>query len=99
MTKKHEPTFEVIVSQLQFTFAKTIAENPHWYVARRPEHAAAFDALLEMYQRNAKPEKWRGRTYRVWRPGDGFKYCALFPPRLIQRKRIDTDESAGLSRP
>jgi hypothetical protein len=71
---REEPQFEGLIRQLEFVFAKTMPENPHWYATRRPANAQAFDAVMQMYKRHAKPEKWRGKTYRVWRPGDGYQY-------------------------
>jgi hypothetical protein len=44
---------------------------------RRPENEAEFVALFHTVRQNGVDEAWRGRTYRYWHAGDGFKYWAM----------------------
>jgi len=60
---------------LKFVFAKT--HIPHWYVKRTPENEKDYVALFNAIRKFGRVEKWRGRPYRYWYPGDGYKYWAM----------------------
>jgi hypothetical protein len=68
---------EVNLNNLKFVFAKTLKEIPHWYVKRTPENEKDYVALFNAIQKFGRVEKWRGRPYRCWHPGDGYKYWAM----------------------
>jgi hypothetical protein len=62
---------------LRFVFAKTLPEIPHYYVKRTPQNEKDYVALFNAIRKFGRVEKWRGRPYRYWHPGDGWKYWAM----------------------
>ena len=62
---------------LNFVFAKTMPEIPHYYVKRTPENEKDYVALFNAIRKFGRVQKWRGRPYRYWHPGDGYKYWAM----------------------
>jgi hypothetical protein len=73
----NDQSAEVNFNNLKFLFAKTLPEIPHWYVKRTPENEQDYMALFDAIQKFGRVEKWRGRPYRYWHPGDGYKYWAM----------------------
>ena len=86
---------ELDLSRLEFKFAKTMPETPHWYVVRSPANEADYVALFHACQRDGVDEKFGGRRYRYWYPGDGFKYWTmttdLARSQVINRAKVDDD--------
>jgi hypothetical protein len=78
---------------LAFRFARTMTEAPHEYVVRGPENEAAFVLLFNTVRADGVDETWRGRTYRYWTPGDGWKYWTMTDDlalsRIINRARVN----------
>lgn len=68
---------EVNFDNLKFVFAKTLPQNPHWYVKRTPQNEKDFVALFGAIQKFGRVEKWRGIPYRYWYRGDGYRYWAM----------------------
>jgi hypothetical protein len=62
---------------LTFKLAKTMPEIPHEYVVRSPANEADYVALFERIAKEGVIEKFKGRAYRYWRPGDGWRYWAM----------------------
>ena len=65
------------IAALAFRVAKTMPEIPHEYTVRSPENEAAYVALFNLILENGVYEKWRGRKYQYWYPGDGWKYWRM----------------------
>ena len=65
------------LSRLEFRFAKTMPETPHWYVVRSTANEADYVALFHVIQEKGVPEKFGARRYRYWYPGDGWKYWTM----------------------
>ena len=61
---------------LHWRFAKTMPQNPHEYVQRAPDNEAVYAALFHTVQEKGALERFGGRRYRYWYPGDGYKYWA-----------------------
>ena len=80
---------------LEFRVAKTMPENPHWYVVRSPENEADYVALWQANHERGQYEKWQGRRYKCWRPGDGFKYWymgGIKASHVINKAQVEGDE-------
>jgi hypothetical protein len=79
--------------KLVFVFAKTMPANPHEYVVRTADNEAAYVRLFELIAAQGVVERWGGRRYRYWYPGDGFKYWAMTTvigqSRIINRARVE----------
>lgn len=82
-------------TNLTFVFAKTMADTPHWYVKRNQGNEADYVELFHTIAREGRLEKWRGRSYRYWHRGDGFKYWAMTTDVrqsiIINRAKVDDD--------
>jgi hypothetical protein len=78
---------------LEFRFAKTMPESPHWYVKRDHRNEADYVELFDTIAREGRREKFRGATYRYWYRGDGYKYWAMTTDirqsRIINRAKVD----------
>jgi hypothetical protein len=72
---------------LRFKFAKTMAHIPHWYVVRSPENNAEYETLFMRIAQEGVLEEFRGRRYRYWYAGDGFKYWSM--GQVINRAEVD----------
>lgn len=81
-----------------FVFAKTLAATPHWYVKRTAENETDYVALWHAIHDHGRYEVWRGRRYKYWHAGDGFKYWymgALFDragapwSKIINRCKVE----------
>ena len=77
---------------LQFQFAKTMADIPHWYVVRSRDNEQEY---IELFQRIAEQGVWeefQGKPYRYYY-SDGFKYWRmtddLSESRIINRAAVD----------
>jgi hypothetical protein len=83
------------LSRLEFRFARTMPDMPHWYVVRTPANEADYVALFRAVQHHGVNEKFGKRRYRYWRPGDGFKYWTMTTDvkqsRVINRAKIDNE--------
>jgi hypothetical protein len=88
------------LSRLTFKFAKTMPENPHEYVVRKPENEADYVTLFQTCRREGQDEKFQGRTYRYWYPGDGWKYWTMTSDirqsQIINRAKVDDPELSEL---
>jgi hypothetical protein len=62
---------------LRFRFAKTMPEIPHEYVVRSSVNENDYIELFDIIRREGRIEEWRGRLYRYWYRGDGYKYWAM----------------------
>ena len=85
--------------RLEFRFARTMAENPHWYVVRGPANEADYVALFSVIQEKGVQERFGKRRYRYWYPGDGFKYWTMTTDvshsHVINRAKIDEIAPGG----
>jgi hypothetical protein len=70
-----------------------MAETPHWYVVRSAENEADYVMLFRAIAREGVNEKFGGRVYRYWYPGDGFKYWAMTTDvkqsHIINRAKVE----------
>jgi hypothetical protein len=46
-------------------------------VVRSPANEADYVRLFETIAKEGEVEKFKGRAYRYWHPGDGFKYWTM----------------------
>jgi hypothetical protein len=80
------------LAALSFREAKTMPEAPHEYVVRTPENEAAYVALFTLIVEHGVAEKWRGRRYQYFYPGDGWKYWRMTnnirQSRVLNRCRV-----------
>lgn len=74
------------VARTEFTFAKTMPQNPHWYVVRRgdPGHEALFVLIRDHHYLR----RWHGRAYRSI-DLDGFSYWIMEDGTVINRKPVE----------
>jgi hypothetical protein len=87
-----------------FLFAKTMAENPHWYCVRQPAHARGrgrgHEALFTLIRDHHYIRRWHRRAFRTIQM-DGFAYWIIEDGTVINRKPAeaagwDDDEAATL---
>jgi len=98
---------EINFENLKFVFAKTMPEIPHYYVKRTPENEKDYVALFNAIMKVGVVQKWRGKPYRYWYRGDGYKYwatSALGQSLVINRAEVDAptskiDEESGAISP
>ena len=100
---------EINFENLKFVFAKTMPEIPHYYVKRTPENERDYVALFNAIMKDGVVEKWRGKPYRYWYRGDGYKYWAMTSALggqslVINRAEVDAptskiDEESGAISP
>lgn len=84
--------FQGLMEAAQWTFAKTMPENPHWYTLRkRWADDALFAWAVEVSRRFGYEELFGGKVYRVLNAG-GFKYWTMGSPLeetiLMNRKPL-----------
>ena len=88
------------LSRLTFKFAKTMPGTPHEYVVRSAENEADYVALFRTVRREGVDEKFGGRSYRYWYPGDGWKYWTMTDDvtksQIINRAKVSDDDDPKL---
>jgi hypothetical protein len=78
-----------------FRFAKTMPDNPHYYVRRADVEEADYVALWHAINKHGTWELYEGRRYKCLYH-DGWKYWymgALYQSRIINRARVDDAET------
>ena len=77
-----------------WTFAKSMPDNPHWYVVRQrawahsPERGEGHEALWQVIRWHYALRWWHGRGYRSI-DLDGFSYWVMEDGTIINRKPSD----------
>jgi hypothetical protein len=93
--KRPEPPPELVerahafVARKEWIFAKTMADNPHFYVVLYHQRGADRDgylALRELIMRWGWNRRWHGSTWRTY-DLDGFSYWTITP--VINRKPVE----------
>jgi hypothetical protein len=79
------------ISRSKWTFASTMADNPHWYVVRSRAQAAGMGPLHErlylLIKHHHYLRRWQGRSYRAV-DLDGFSYWIMVNGTVINRKPV-----------
>jgi len=94
-TEPYNPPPDLVswIADRTWTFAKTVPDQPHWYVVRarlEPEHQDGYTALVEEIRTHGRKHRFLGRTYRYLLV-DGWDYWTG-PPGLVNRRRhLDQD--------
>jgi hypothetical protein len=91
----NQPGIPVILSrfidQSKWTFAKTMPENPHFYVVRDKKNESQFIALVYYIRRYGVSEKWGSKNY-IYLKHNGMKYWTMGNPiddtKIINRAII-----------
>lgn len=87
-----------------FLFAKTMADNPHWYAVRQQAQArrrgSGHEALFALIRDHHYLRRWHGRAFRTIGL-DGFQFWIIEDGTVINRKPAeaagwDDDEAATL---
>ena len=92
-------TVEKFIAGVEWRFAKTMPQWPHWYVMKHwnPGREAEFMELVRLIFEEGQDEKWgigteHERTVRYYSAGD-YKYWVVDPTigetNLINRARLD----------
>ena len=99
MTDIDLDTLRDLVARLDWRFAKTMPEAPHWYIVRDPSNEALYVKLFAAVKQHGTlawyqpPGRGRGYQQRYLKLRDGFKYwvmCAdVKDSRVINRARVD----------
>ncbi|MEN5075868.1 recombinase family protein [Isoptericola cucumis] len=77
-----------------WTFAKTMPENPHWYTVRQRAWAVdeatgqGHEALFELIREHPTKRRFQGKSYRSITL-DGFVYWIIRDGMIINRKPAD----------
>jgi hypothetical protein len=67
------------IREATWTFAKTMAANPHWYRIAHDHHGDdGFKALLRLVRYHGTNRKWFRNTYRAFSL-DGYDYWVVWP--------------------
>jgi len=86
------------IAQTTWTFAKTMADNPHWYTVRQRAQKAGLGVLHERLYLLIKHyhyiRRWHGWQYRTI-DLDGYSYWIMQNGTVVNRKPI---EDAGWDR-
>lgn len=62
----------------EWRFAKTMPQNPHWYVVReKVADDEAFDAMVRFIRQEGEVRRWGGKLYQYWFSDDGFYYWTM----------------------
>lgn len=81
-----------VLEKLQFRFAKTMPENPHWYTVKTDELKEEYEYLFNYIWEHGCDEYWNGRKYRYLVIGD-YKYWPMTKcigdSRIINRKSVE----------
>ena len=67
------------VAKVQFTYAKSVPDNPHFYLVRaklEPELQPGFDALVALIERDGYRSRSQDASYVYLELGDGWRYWA-----------------------
>jgi len=93
-------TFSEVAQALarhQWTFAKTMPQNPHWYTLRKNwTEPPAFEAVVQFIRDAGYRTYYRGRPYTCLNI-NGFKYWTMGAPlpQTILINRAEIDETAA----
>ena len=82
-----------LLADAQYTFAKTMPDNPHHYTVRKTwQNDPVFDEVVTFMRANGKVEPFKGRNYTVYY-ANGYKYWTMGDPLsstwIINRKPED----------
>ena len=99
MTEAEIQFMHEFVAERHWTFAKTMAANPHWYTVRKwklePADQDAFDCFVQLIRCYGFDRPFQGKPYRGL-DFEGFYYWTMGAPVpetiVINRKPI---QSAG----
>ena len=69
-----------------WTYAKTMPDNPHWYIVETKLDDPRLDALKELLRHHSHLRRWHGHAYRAL-DLDGWSIWDLWP--VINRKPIE----------
>lgn len=80
------------IAAAEWSFAKTMPDNPHWYAVRGRSRGqglgAGHEALYRLCRDYHWDRWWHGRTYRTV-DLDGFAYWIMEDGTVINRKPAD----------
>jgi hypothetical protein len=81
------------IAAAEWSFAKTMPDNPHWYAVRQRSRAqglgAGHEALYVLLRDYHYDRWWHGRSYRTL-DIDGFGYWIMEDGTIINRKPVDS---------
>jgi len=90
--KENLALFKKLVEANKWTFAKTMAAIPHWWLARKAVDTGQFSWMVSMIYAYGVPEKFFSKTYKYLYIGE-YKYWCMGNPvaetRIINRARIN----------
>lgn len=89
--------FRAFVERFEWTFAKTMPQDPHWYIRRRQvQDDDLFDAVVMAIRRHGYSAPYKGRWYTCV-DVDGWKYWTMGAPlhsaACLQGLRPDADHT------
>ena len=63
MTSEGIADLRAFIARVEWTFAKTMPDNPHWYIVERKIGGPTFDAFVALIQKGSV-RRYRGHDYR-----------------------------------
>lgn len=75
-------TFDQCASLLlaqEYTFAKSMPQNPHWYALRKKWDGNNFEAVIQFIRDNSYTEYFHGRPFKMFKL-NGYKYWTMGAP-------------------
>ena len=84
--------FKKLVEANKWTFAKTMAAIPHWWLARKAVDTGQFSWLVLMIYTYGVPERFYSKTFKYLYIGEYKYWCMGFPvaeTTIINRAKIN----------
>lgn len=63
----------------EYTFAKSMPQNPHWYTLRKKWDNNHFEAVVKFIRENSYTEYFHGRPFKMFKL-NGYKYWTMGAP-------------------
>lgn len=86
-----EEEVDAFIAEGSWTFAKTMARIPHWYVVRNRCDPARFRRFVEYVRANGVVERFMGRDFTYLYRGE-WKYWTMGAPveetTIVNRARV-----------
>lgn len=69
---------ETFIASQTWTFAKTLAHNPHYYIVRGKGHEPeVFDEFVRVIRSKGEERVWGNRIYIYFRDANGLLYWTM----------------------
>lgn len=97
MTDLTPEQFAEFMRRQEWTFAKTMPENPHWYINRKklsPADQLLYDKANWFIRENGYKMKFK-KSYYMMYDCEGYMYWSMMPPPysfILNRKKKNHED-------